>query len=253
MKREKKSFWKYRHDFGSRQLFSEMGNIFFPSRCLLCQSLLLVKGETFCDTCCSQFQPLLPPLCRICGESLLGGEVCERCLRKPPPYSLCRSLFVYNEVMRKVIHDFKFGKDLVMLAGIKQLCGNVVPSEFSGPALVVPVPLHNSRLRRRGFNQSFLLAKLLFNKNKNVRFVPELLQRVKNTVSQSGLTKKERGQNLKNVFQVKKKTQLTGENVYVVDDVMTTGTTVSECAETLVNAGCCSVSVLTIARAEKKE
>lgn len=243
---------------GLKAFSSALEAMFFPPRCLVCNALLpLVGAETvFCRDCFSEFSPLDLPVCRICGEPLAGGrggEVCEKCLRRRPPYTLCRSLFRYNDAMRNVILQFKFRKDLRFLRGIPQLCREADFSEFAAPAVVVPVPLHKKRLQQRGFNQSLLLCKALFYGREDVKFVPELLQRMKNTPPQRVLSRKERTKNLQKVFRVRGSERNCSKRLYLVDDVMTTGSTIDECCKVLLESCSYDIYVLTLARAERKK
>lgn len=239
-----------------RDFCSSLKDLIFPRRCLVCEALFPVEKRdvSLCNECLKLFQPLSSPLCIVCGSRLhTAGDdgVCERCLRNRPPYTLCRSLFLYNKVMRKLLLQFKYRRDLLYLNGIRQLCASADLSLFAESDLIVPVPLHKNRLQKRGFNQSLLLAKLFFDYNDDVKIAPKLLKRVENTVSQSSLSRHERLRNLKNVFAVSKDYPLFGKKVCLVDDVMTTGTTVKECCYILLKSGAYSVSVLTLARSEK--
>ncbi len=224
--------------------------ILFPRVCLLCHGLLSGRGEgPFCPNCYNRFHSLAAPLCTVCGMPLAAGDgVCEKCLRRPPPYTFCRSLFAYNEVMRRLVLQFKFRYDRRVLSGIARLCRDVDLTPFAEVDLVAPVPLHPLRLRKRGFNQSLLLCALFFGDNKDVKIVPKLLERTKNTVPQSSLERKERLMNLQKMFRCCHDNPLSGKRVCLVDDVITTGATVGECCNVLLKSGCCSVCVLSFAR-----
>ncbi len=224
--------------------------IFFPRACLLCHALLTGGGEgPFCSTCYHMFHPLVAPLCTVCGMPLAADDgVCEKCLRSPPPYTFCHSLFAYNEVMRRFVLQFKFRYDRLVLSGIARLCRDIDLTPFAEVDLVAPVPLHPLRLRKRGFNQSLLLCTLFFGGNKDVKIVPKLLERTKNTVPQSSLKRKERLINLQKMFRCCDNNLLSGKRVCLVDDVITTGATVRECCDILLKSGCYSVCVLSLAR-----
>ncbi len=256
MKREffpiKKSNEKKRA-FSSSFPFIE--EIFFPRRCLGCDVLLLHRGNSlFCERCFHAFLPLRTPLCAVCGEPVNGSAgVCERCLRRPPPYTLCRSLFIYNHAMRQLVLQFKSRRDRLFYAGIAELCREADLDAFSSVDLAAPVPLHPARLRKRGFNQSLLLCRLFFGGNKDVKIVPKLLERIKNTTPQSGLGRKERLVNLKKMFRICGDNSLYGKRICLVDDVITTGSTVEECCKSILKSGAYSVSVLSLARTLRHE
>ena len=114
--------------------------------------------------------------------------------------------------------------------------------------LIVPVPLHIRRLRERGFNQALLLAREL-SKQTGIPCEQRSLRKIKDTPFQTALKGRERRKNLKAAFRVKKTEEIEGKSVLLVDDVYTTGTTVNECARTLLEAGAATVGVLTLARA----
>lgn len=177
-----------------------------------------------------------------------GDGVCEKCLRSPPPYAFCRSLFAYNEVMRQLVLQLKFRYDRLVLSGIARLCRDIDLTLFADVDLVAPVPLHPFRLRKRGFNQSLLLCVLFFGNNKDVKIIPKLLEKTKNTVPQSSLDRKERLINLQKMFRPYDRNLISGKRVCLVDDVITTEATVRECCNVLIKSGCCSVCVLSLAR-----
>jgi len=133
-----------------------------------------------------------------------------------------------------------------------------VPGVTAVPAddwLVVPVPLHSSKLRQRGFNQAELIARaaLLNDEWRHLQLETKALVRYRETVSQAGLTRHQRRQNIRGAFRVRKPALVKDRNILLVDDVFTTGATVSECARVLLRAGAHSVQVATVARALKAE
>jgi ComF family protein len=119
--------------------------------------------------------------------------------------------------------------------------------EFRDYSLIIPVPLHIKKLRKRGFNQSIILANSL-GKKWQIPINFSLLKRSKFTLTQTGLDKKERERNIKGAFEVKDKTKIAGRNIILIDDVYTTGATLNECAKKLIKAGAQKVAVLTLAR-----
>lgn len=125
--------------------------------------------------------------------------------------------------------------------------------ELPGDVLVVPVPLHASKRRQRGFNQAELIAQSAFKPmhDKRIQLATNVLQRVKPTVSQIGLTKNQRQENIRGAFKVAHLSKVSGRSVLLVDDVMTTGTTAAECARVLRRAGAAKVWVATVARTLK--
>ena len=180
-------------------------------------------------------------------QSDLISYLCGGCLKKKPSFDAARSLFWYEAVIKDLLINIKFNNDTPSLAGLTMLLEKEDLSFFDDCDLIIPVPLHNKRLRKRGFNQSVLLSKLLFCRRlKDIE--PFLLSRERVTQPQIGLSGAERRKNLKNVFSVKKPKAIHNKNICLVDDVYTTGTTVDECSRTLKSHGCERVKVLTVAR-----
>jgi ComF family protein len=128
---------------------------------------------------------------------------------------------------------------------------SAVLNDLVTPDIIIPVPLHKNRLRKRGFNQAVVLAELLFKEEKRkIRY--SVLVRKVDTPAQAGLSGQARRKNLKNVFVVEKSAEVAEKTALILDDVYTTGTTTQECAKVLKAAGCRRVEVLTICRAHKK-
>ena len=119
--------------------------------------------------------------------------------------------------------------------------------DFTDYSLIIPVPLHIKKLRERGFNQSLILADAI-GKKWQIPVNFSLLKRHKFTLTQTGLNKKEREQNIKGAFEVSDKEKIAGRNIILIDDVYTTGATINECAKILIKAGAQKVAVLTLAR-----
>lgn len=229
-------------------------DLVYPPRCAVCE-VILSSGlnNTICPSCISELEWLSTPLCRICGrdfEKKGGGDsVCGECLRRPPTYSLARSVLRYSPQLQILIHKLKFKKDLSVVPGISELISLFDMTRYGTVDYILPVPLHITRLRERGWNQAIILAKLFFPVN-NGRLKIDWLIRKENTVEQTSLGGTKRRANLKTAFAVVPKAQLTGAVVCLIDDVFTTGTTVEECSKVLAAAGTKEILILTLARAD---
>lgn len=166
-------------------------------------------------------------------------------------FTRARSLVIYNEIVARAILSFKFGgkkEALKTFRTFKELSG--MPEDIAHADFIVPVPLHEKRLRKRGFNQASLLALSFFPKEKD-KIKNTMLFRKRKTIPQTGLDGSSRRKNIKNAFWVKDPEKIKGKNIILIDDVFTTGTTVNECARVLVKSGAKRVDVLTLARAER--
>jgi ComF family protein len=201
------------------------------------------------------------PLCTCCGEPFSSREgpdhFCEQCLRRARHFRRARALAVYDGCLAALIQSFKY-RGKVQLA---RPLGALLLGAFgfywgsAGVDLIVPVPLHRSRLRRRGFNQALLLidrwpsmARAGAASLGSTAIEPRVLRRLRPTPPQTGLQRRERRHNLRGVFGLKDANRVKGRRVLLVDDVLTTGATADECARVLVQAGARWVDVLTLAR-----
>lgn len=227
--------------------------ILFPQRCILCGVKVPdVQADSFCEQCMGEIQYLRPPICRICGLELYGGEgeepLCGECLRTPPPFSVARSVVRYEPKVQELVYKLKYGTDHSVRSGIQTIIDRYDLSGFSGCQYIAPVPLYPKRLRQRGGNQALFLARLFF-ADKQERLKTDLLKRTKHTIPQTKLSGKERRKNLRGAFALGKRYQVKGLSICLVDDVFTTGTTVKECCKVLMKSGAREVRVLTLARA----
>jgi len=164
-------------------------------------------------------------------------------LKDKPPYSRVINFGLYEGVLASAIHQFKFygQKRLTQPLG-----AFLFTLDFPSVEGIIPVPLHKKSLRNRGFNQSLLLARIIA-KRLGVPLFMDVLFKIKETPSQIGLSAKDRLINVRNAFVVKG--TLENLRLLLVDDVMTTGATVTECSKQLMKAGAKEVTVLTLARA----
>lgn len=258
----------------------------FPSRCLNCGTFMRPNpqpagerlGDTIeltfrqamnrflCPDCLMDFQPVQSPLCSRCGAvfSALDAEdhLCEHCIRAPRHFHQARAAGIYEGALRRLIQGFKFhGKiHLARPFGLLMLHAfydSFAQDDSAVPRIVVPVPLHAARHRKRGFNQAFLLADQLIALNRlhsvPGRFAPEtirdMLLRCRSTHPQTGLNKDRRKTNIAGAFKVRTPENASGKHILLIDDVYTTGATVDECASVFIRAGAARVDVLTLARA----
>ncbi|MGN0852975.1 MAG: ComF family protein [Kiritimatiellia bacterium] len=192
-------------------------------------------------------------MCRVCG-GLVAAEtqhafVCEECRRHPPAFELSRSAVRFLEPARSLILDFKFHKATWLTDDLVDLLDGLVHAKMAAAAIdvVVPVPLHPNRLRERGYNQCGLLADGLARRI-NRRADLRSLLRVRDTEHQARLGREQRLKNLDGAFKVVRPENVRGRTVLLVDDVSTTGTTLSRCAQALLDASAARVWCATVAR-----
>jgi ComF family protein len=218
-------------------------------------------------------RPVTGKLCSICGERVLSAYAvsdaqgmlrCPLCRRIEPPFVRAVAYGSYEGGLRELIHLLKYsgvrpaanllGRMLAEVIASLQLCCNVLPFTAADAAIaVIPVPLHKTKRRQRGFNQAELIARAALKCRGEGRLVlvENVLQRRRETQSQIGLTSRQRRENMRGAFAVTNAETIKGRDVVLVDDVFTTGTTASECARVLRRAGASRVRVVTVARTLK--
>jgi ComF family protein len=171
--------------------------------------------------------------------------LCGECRRGDHAFDFARSVFLFTEPMRAILHHLKYSGRVSLARPLGRWIRETTAEEGFRGTIAIPVPLHRARQRKRGFNQAELLARRL-----GIPVDCGLLTRRKNTPSQTGLSRSQRTINLSAAFEVQRTPP---ECVLVVDDVYTTGATLHEIAKTLKRAGTSRVEVLTVARVLRRE
>ncbi len=218
-------------------------DLLFPKWCLGCGR----EGAYICHSCRRRLPEITPALCPVCGKSQIHGQLCPSCVSQRPEIDGIRSPFRFEGLIRRAVHELKYRNLRALaqpLAGLlnEYLVKNRLPGE-----VLVPVPLHPRRLRQRGYNQSQLLAKEL-GRLARLAVVSNYLLRQRPSPPQTGTTSAaERQANVAGAFSCRDE-RLKGKQVLLIDDVATSGATLSACAAALKAAGAGSVWGLTIAR-----
>ena len=184
----------------------------------------------------------------------MGDGLCTHCRESRPEFERAAAFGEYKDSLRGLIHLLKYEGITPAQAPLGQMLGEAIrellPATGHEPLLLVPVPLHRSRRRSRGFNQAELIALAALKRlSQPIELVSGLLIRQRETISQVGLSRQERIENMRGAFRIVDRGRVKGRSVIVVDDVMTTGTTLSECARVLKKAGANMVWAATVARA----
>lgn len=229
--------------------------LLYPEKntCFFCETHDEAIGDRYiCKDCEKTIKKIIPPTCMKCSKPIdmdAPGNLCSDCRKHEHSFEMSRSPFAYEGTVKKGIYYFKYyNKPYFYRFFGRCLVDCMKNTGYCGFELVVPVPLHRSKLRKRGYNQSELLAGYI-SKNMLIPYA-DVLKRIKKTPKQSQMTKEERRKNLKNAFDVKKSKAeiLKGKSILLVDDVYTTGSTADECSKTLIKNGASKVYVITIAR-----
>ncbi|WP_236823847.1 MULTISPECIES: ComF family protein [unclassified Bartonella] len=237
------------------KLIKRLITILYPPICYGCAKIVSDYG-IICPGCWKDLQFITKPYCPIMGtpfaydmgEGFLSGEA----IQNPPPFSSLRSAVVHKGLARTLAKQLKYGDRLELvsfMANSMILAGHEIINDCD---FIIPIPLHFRRFFVRRYNQSAELARYIAEKKKKP-FKPGWLVRYRHTRPQVGLYAKERKMNMQNAFKVPSevKTHLKGRSILLVDDVLTTGVTVTVAAKTLKHAGAQKVNVLTFSRVLK--
>ena len=228
-------------------------NILLPASCPACHRQLLAPG--LCGECWSQLKPIDPPACQQCGRGFAfeakGIDRCDRCQAFSHDFDRTAAALAYNAMSKRLLLGLKYGDRHDVIPTLSRLMWRRGKELLADADFVIPLPLHRWRYFSRGFNQSAELARAILGLDGNGRgkYRPDLLIRWKRTESQGHKTRKARIANMRGAFRVQdKKQELRGARVVLVDDVMTTGATLSSAALCLKQAGVSHVAALVAAR-----
>lgn len=221
-----------------------------PAFCGICDKPLEENERVVCEECISQIQLISEPYCLRCGKPTKGEKVCRNCFVHPHKLLRIRALGVYTGVLASLIHLLKYTRRLSLAIRLGKMMSKLVMEDnfLSKTHLIIPVPLHSTRMRERGYNQSELLAKNMGD-YLNIPISKKALLRVRNTKSQTRLSPEQRIENVKGAFTVKESAHIANKHILLVDDVLTTGATLDECAIALLNGGASAVYAVTCAAA----
>ena len=218
-----------------------------PPRCPAC-GIIVADLHSFCSDCWKQVEFLGNGGCRTCGITLQAtdAEECAACLARPPRISRTRAAVAYNDISRGLAIRLKYGRKVAIARTMARYMAPLV-EEGSDSALLIPVPLHRTRLWQRGFNQAALVAREL-GRRLQIDTDPFVLRRTRRTPALKGMSPLQRRKTVAGAFAVADKTKVAGRRIILVDDVLTTGSTAEVCARTLKRAGAERVELVSWAR-----
>lgn len=223
-----------------------------PPLCLSCGALVAEPGA-LCSSCWERVGFLGQPHCSACGHpfEVDVGEaaLCGHCLAEAPQWRRARAVFRYDDASKPLVLRFKHGDRLEGAPSFARWMARAGAELVSEADVIVPVPLHRFRLLSRRYNQAALLA-LALGRLAGKAVEPDLLLRKRRTPVQGHMNREERRRNVKGAFVVRERKLplIAGKTVLLIDDVLTTGATVGECARVLSKAGAAAVDVLTLGR-----
>src|ERR1700739_4316187 len=222
-----------------------------PPRCLCCGEIV-DEPDALCGRCWGGITFFTPPWCVLCGLPFphpMGEDaLCGGCARERPAWDQARAVLRYDKTSRRLVLGLKHGDRTHIAAAFGRWMHRNGGEVLAGADLLVPVPLHWTRLFQRRYNQAALLAQAVRAAG-GPQVAADWLVRRRRTPMQGHLGPAARERNVRGAFAMRPRCSLSGKRVVIVDDVMTTGATVEECARVLRRAGAASVGVLTLARA----
>lgn len=233
-----------------KDVLKEFLDLLYPDgiNCFLCGGKL--RGDHkygICQSCIQNITFIGDRGCKGCGKHLEGGGLCSDCQRFVHSFDRAYSLCVYQGIIKDSIFLFKYGGRSYLARPFGSMMAERIKwiGLDTGFELIVPVPLHPAKLRKRGYNQSLLLAKAIAAELKD-KAVLDILKRERDTPALSGLKRHERTKALEGAFNLKNRGALALKNILLIDDIYTTGTTADECARVLKDEGAGRVYVFTL-------
>lgn len=237
---------------------------FLPAgHCVFCEERCHSNTGLLCEPCLSDLE-IVGPCCSICSEDLNPGDnrssqICGRCQTKPPWFDNCFIPFKYSFPLNSLIKQLKY-KDKIFFSSLlaSLFVNRYMNSNRNLPDCIVPVPLHKHRLMRRGFNQADLISSKITReitgkiiKNSSLPVDSQCCQRIKPTQQQTGMKKKQREVNIRNAFAID--SAVTYKHIAILDDVVTTGSTVNELSRVFKQAGVETVEIWACAKAYRND
>lgn len=224
-----------------KTLYNGVLGMFYPARCAVCDHVLPDGTRGVCDRCVTSLEYVREPKCCRCGKPLeTESEYCQDCQGKKVSFQYGYALFVYDSMLQESIARFKYHGRKEYAVFYAQAMNNTYGNWIDSvkPDVLVPVPVHQNRLKKRGYNQAALLAREL-GRLTNIPVAEHLLIRKKDTLPQKELSERERKQNLQDAFALGERQELNllQECVIIIDDIYTTGATLEECSRVLKQVG----------------
>src|SRR5438045_9194284 len=234
-------------------LLTAITSLLYPPVCAICRANI-GGGQHLCDQCDAKAVRIVAPFCQTCSEpfegAIIGAFTCANCAHRTIHFDAAVAAYRSRGIVREIILAFKYGRHIYL----RHLVAYWLCAALDDPRLrshrfdvIIAVPLHPARERERGFNQASVLAELLA-VHVSLPF-RRLLERIRHTTTQTALDRAERMENLHNAFRLRKNADVRGLRVLLIDDVLTTGSTLNECARVLKRAGAISVHAAPAARA----
>lgn len=239
-----------------KNFLNKIVNFIFPAQCVICKTFI-ENNDGICFECLNKIDFITDPKCDYCGypfeimyiDNNMKKKkfICPNCIKSKPKFHKCVSVVKYNDAAKKIILPFKHADKTNFAKIMGRMMSATISPFIKEVDFIMPVPIHLKRMLKRKYNQSSLLAnEISANTKKPVLY--NVLYRREFRQSQGHLSEKERKYNVQGAFGVKHSDKIKGKNILIVDDVFTTGATISECAEVLRKNGAGKIFVVTFAR-----
>jgi ComF family protein len=241
---------RLRDGFGN--FLRRTADLALPAHCLACSRAVASHGS-LCSKCWSGLRLIEKPYCARLGipfaYDLGPNALSAEAIADPPPFERCRAVAAFDDISRRLVHGLKYRDRMELAAWMGRWMSRAGPELIDEADIIVPVPLHRWRLWHRRFNQSAALGSIVAVKA-GKPFDGTVLQRIRPTRQQVGLSANERDENVRGAFRVAKADRIAvaGRRVLLVDDVYTTGATAKAATRALLRAGASAVDVLVFAR-----
>lgn len=237
------------------KIFNLFKKLLYPDKikCIVCNEEIFTDNAfCICPSCFEKLKFLNTNICEVCGDKLFGEEkLCERCVKNEnSSIKLARAVFEYDATMKNLIHKLKYDNQKYLAKPLSNILYNyyIHNEQINNVDIIIPVPLHKQRLKTRGYNQTELLLQSFSETNK---VKTNIVARVKNTPTQTALSKEERLENLQNAFVVLDNDIIKNKKILIVDDIFTTGATCNNLANLLLKNKAKSVKCLTLCHTVK--
>ncbi len=232
-----------------KKIYHHIINYLLPKRCLSCSSLTQ-DANSFCGNCWKNLNFINSPFCKCCGREfaldLSEQQECLKCISHPPSFDKARALFKFDEHSKHIIHAFKYYDKTILAKSFAEMLSSRYSYDIAESDIIVPVPMHRFKRLFRMYNPAQILAQEL-HLAINLPIQMNVLVKTKWTKPQTTLSRKARLKNIAGSIKIENLSKIKGKKVILIDDVITTGTTVSLCSRLLKKAGAKEVVVLSIA------
>jgi ComF family protein len=232
-------------------------DLVLPPRCPSCLEIVREQGS-FCPSCWGALHFLSEPYCAVCGVpfpyAVGDGGRCGRCAADPPRFDSARAALVYNDASAALVLALKYADRTHLAEIMASMCARAAAASLERRPLVVPVPMHARRLRKRLYNQAVLIARSLA-RSTGCELAVDALRRTRPTPPTRGMSRRQRFENVRGAIRVPPAAaeRVRGRDILVVDDVFTTGATAEACARALKRAGAARVDIVTLTRVTHDE